>query len=309
MGSTAKILTGLALGVATGLFIGEQADPFRYVADTFVRLLEMTVLPYLTVSLIAGIGSLDSLTAKTLFLRVGALTVVLWAIALAAVLVMPLTFPAIEAATFFSTTLVQSRPSVDLLSLYVPANPFNSLANSVVPAVVLFSAVLGVALIGVERKQPLLEALSVLERALARANRLMIRLTPIGVLAIAAHVVGTVDLSQLARLRFYLESRSRCARSGLRRRGMSSSRRCRAPCRSPPPAPPCSPKCGSGAAYAWGTSRLKPPTASSTPGASSWASMSRWRPPSPTTSVSSWSWLPSLARVWPRPSRPDATIS
>jgi Na+/H+-dicarboxylate symporter/ABC-type amino acid transport substrate-binding protein len=204
MGSTSKILIGLALGVATGLFLGEKAEPFRYAADTFVRLLEMTVLPYLTVSLIAGIGSLDSQGAKALFLRVGALTLVLWAIALAAVLVIPLTLPAIQAATFFSTTLVQGRPSVDLLSLYVPANPFNSLANSVVPAVVLFSAIVGVALMGVERKQPLLEALKVFEHAMARANRLMIRLTPIGVCAIAAHVVGTVDLIQLARLRLYL---------------------------------------------------------------------------------------------------------
>ena len=74
MGATTKILTGLALGVATGLFLGEQAWPFRYAADAFVRLLEMTVLPYLTVSLIAGIGSLDPVRAKTLFLRVGALT-------------------------------------------------------------------------------------------------------------------------------------------------------------------------------------------------------------------------------------------
>src|SRR5262245_41031270 len=58
MTPTSKTLTGLALGVATGLFLGEQAEPFRYAADTFVRLLEMTVLPYLTVSLIAGLGSL-----------------------------------------------------------------------------------------------------------------------------------------------------------------------------------------------------------------------------------------------------------
>ena len=29
-------------------------------ADAFVRLLQMTVLPYVTVSLIAGIGSLDA---------------------------------------------------------------------------------------------------------------------------------------------------------------------------------------------------------------------------------------------------------
>src|SRR5262249_50308978 len=86
----------------------------------------------------------------------------------------------------------------------VPANPFHSLANSVVPAVVLFSAILGVALMGVEKKEPLIESLNILERALARANHFMIRLTPISVFAIAAHFVGTIDVGQLARLRVYL---------------------------------------------------------------------------------------------------------
>ena len=70
---------------------------------------------------------------------------------------MPLTFPAIESASFFSTTLVEERPPVDFLALYIPSNPFHSLANNVVPAVVLFSALLGVALMGVEKKEPLLE--------------------------------------------------------------------------------------------------------------------------------------------------------
>jgi len=204
MSSTAKILTGLALGIATGLFLGERAEPFKIAADVFVRLLQMTVLPYVTVSLVAGIGSLDPHRAKTLFLRGGAVTLVLWAFALAAALLMPLAFPAIQTASFFSTTIVEDRPSVDLVSLYVPANPFHSLANSVVPAVVLFSAVLGVALMGVEGKERLLDSLKVLERALARANRQVIRLTPIGLFAIAAHFTGTVDFAEIARLRVYL---------------------------------------------------------------------------------------------------------
>jgi Na+/H+-dicarboxylate symporter/ABC-type amino acid transport substrate-binding protein len=204
MSFTAKILFGLALGVAVGLFLGERAEPFRLLADAFVRLLQMTVLPYVTVSLVSGIGSLDPARARMLFLRVGAITLVLWALAVGAVLLMPLAFPAIQTASFFSTTLVEERPPIDLVSLYVPANPFHSLANSVVPAVVLFSAILGVALMGVEKKEPLLESLRVLERALARANQFMIRLTPIGVFAIAAHFVGTIDVGQLARLRVYL---------------------------------------------------------------------------------------------------------
>jgi Na+/H+-dicarboxylate symporter len=201
---TAKILVGLGLGLAVGLLLGERAEPFRLLADAFVRLLQMTVLPYVTVSLIAGIGSLEPARATRLFLHVGALTLVLWALALAAALLMPLAFPAIENASFFSTTLVEDSPSVDFLALYVPSNPFHSLANSVVPAVVLFSAILGVALMRVEGKEAFIQSLAVLERGLARANRLMLGLTPIGVFAIAAHTVGTIDVERLARVWVYL---------------------------------------------------------------------------------------------------------
>jgi Na+/H+-dicarboxylate symporter/ABC-type amino acid transport substrate-binding protein len=198
-----KILVGLVLGVATGLLLGDRAAPFRLLADGFVRLLQMTVLPYVTVSLIAGIGSLDAATARRLFLRVGALTLVLWGLALGAVFLMPLAFPHLQSASFFSTTMVEERPPVDFLSLYIPSNPFHSLANSVVPAVVLFSAVLGIALMGVSGKERLIEWLQVVERALAHANRLVVRLTPLGLFAIAAHTAGTLDLDQLARLRVY----------------------------------------------------------------------------------------------------------
>jgi plasmid stability protein len=62
-------------------------------ADAFVRLLQMSVLPYVTVSLIVGIGRLDPAGARRLFLRVGALVLVLWGLALAAVFLMPLAFP------------------------------------------------------------------------------------------------------------------------------------------------------------------------------------------------------------------------
>ncbi len=147
---TKKILIGLVVGVLTGLVLGERAAPLQIVADVFVRLLQMTVLPFVTVSLISGIGSLDAMAARRLFLRVGALTLVLWGLALVAVFVMPLAFPELQSAAFFSTTLVEEHSPVDFVALYIPSNPFHSLANTVVPPVVLFSAVLGIALMGVK---------------------------------------------------------------------------------------------------------------------------------------------------------------
>ena len=81
------------------------------------------------------------------------------------------------------------------------------------PAVVLFSVVLGVALIGVERKQILLDVLRVARDALSRATRFVVRLTPYGLFAIAATAAGTLSLEQLGRLQVYLDrlrSASRC---------------------------------------------------------------------------------------------------
>src|SRR5512145_3355773 len=134
--STLKILIGLSLGIAVGLFLGERAGIFAFAANAYIRLLQMTVLPYLMVSVIAGIGSMNVVQARRLFLRVGTLTLVLWALALAVVFLIPLTFPRVDTASFFSTSLVEQREPLDFITLYIPTNAFNSLANNVVPAVV-----------------------------------------------------------------------------------------------------------------------------------------------------------------------------
>ncbi|MFL6374495.1 MAG: cation:dicarboxylate symporter family transporter [Pyrinomonadaceae bacterium] len=204
--TTRNILIGLALGILTGLFLGEYAQYLRFVSDAYIRLLQMTVLPYLIVSLIGGFGNLDGQKARELFLKVGLLTLVLWAITLGLVFAMPVSFPTGVSASFFSSTLVEVIPSLDFISLYIPTNAFESLANNVVPAVVLFSSVVGIALMGVEKKQPVLSLLSVIENTLNRANKFAIRLTPLGLFAIAATTVGTMDVEQLIRIRVFLIS-------------------------------------------------------------------------------------------------------
>src|SRR5678815_1449243 len=96
-------------GIVVGLFFGERAELLRYVGDIYVRLLQMTVLPYVMVSMIAGFGSMNLAQARRLFLRVGLLTLALWVLALGAAFIMPVIFPAIETAAFFSTSLVEPR--------------------------------------------------------------------------------------------------------------------------------------------------------------------------------------------------------
>ena len=201
---TRRILVGLTLGIATGVFFGDLVAPLGAVADGFVKLLQMTVLPYVTISIVSSLGSLTFENAKRLGVRVGGLLLGLWAIALLYACLMPLAFPSTMTASFFSTTLVSHPEPIDVVALYIPSNPFHSLANNIVPAVVLFSVILGVAVIGLERKQVLLDVLGVAGEAVARVTRFVVRLTPYGIFAIAATAAGTLDIQQIERIQIYL---------------------------------------------------------------------------------------------------------
>jgi Na+/H+-dicarboxylate symporter len=204
MSQSRRILLGLAAGVATGLFLGERTAALEWAADGFVKLLQMTVLPYVTLSIVISLGSLTYDQAARLGRRAGAVLLGLWGLALIFAFLIPLAFPNVQTASFFSTTLLSPRPPFDFVALYIPSNPFNSLANNVVPAVVLFSVVVGVALIGVERKETLLDVMRVAATAVSRATRLAVRLTPYGLFAIAATTAGTLNIEQLGRLQVYL---------------------------------------------------------------------------------------------------------
>ena len=198
------LVVGLGAGVATGLFFGEWTRVLQPVADGFVKLLQMAVLPYLTVSLVSSIGALRLDDLRRLGGRAALVLLGLWSLALGCAFLMPVTFPPTESGAFFSTTLVERAPPFNFVDLYIPANPFFALANNVVPAVVLFSIVVGIALIGVPRKEALLEVLAAIVDTLARVMKLVSRLMPYGLFAIAATTAGSLRLEQAGRLQIYL---------------------------------------------------------------------------------------------------------
>lgn len=204
MSLATKVLIGFIVGIALGLFFGELIAPVGIVGDAFIRLLQMTVLPYVVVSLILGLGQLSAAEAGRLIRRAGVLLLLLWVVAIAFVLIMPQAYPQWESGSYFSTALVEPTPQLDLVRLFIPANPFDSLASGVVPATVVFSLALGVALIGMEDKQPILDALSILSTALSRVAKFVVRLAPLGVFAITARAAGTLEFHDLQALEVYL---------------------------------------------------------------------------------------------------------
>ena len=189
-----RILWGLGLGALTGIVLGEMVSPLNIVADGFIRLLQVNVLPYLLGSLIASLGGRGSSELKTLARQAGSLLVLVWLLVLALVVLSPLAFPASSGAPFFGVS--EPGPPVNWLELYIPANVFRALSDNLIPAVVLFGILTGVALgqMQGDRKQTLLFVLEAFNETMARVSRIILRLTPIGLFAIAAVTAGELRI-------------------------------------------------------------------------------------------------------------------
>ena len=201
-----KIIIGTCLGIFCGLFWGEKVGWMEFVGSGYIKLLQMTILPYIIASLIVGIGSLTYSQAREVALKVGLLTLVIWLIGFGLFFAMPLVFPVMDSGAFFSSVLVEPPPAINYLEMYIPANPFNSMASNYIPAVVLFCLAIGVALIGVKKddKEILLAPLRVVSQALAKVTNGIVTIMPYGVFFITAASAGTLSVDEFEKLQVYI---------------------------------------------------------------------------------------------------------
>ena len=198
-----QILIGLILGLFVGLFFGDKASALAVVGRAYIGLIQMSILPYMVVALMLGIGSLSYEKASKLAITGGLVLVASWLLAFTIIFLIPLVFPTMKSGSFFSSSLVEVA-EVDFIDLYIPVNPFSSLARTVVPAAAVFSVAFGIALIGVENKQSLLEILTATSKTLTRIAMMVVKVTPIGVFAISANAAGTMTIMEFGRLQSYI---------------------------------------------------------------------------------------------------------
>ncbi|TFH48396.1 MAG: cation:dicarboxylase symporter family transporter, partial [Lysobacterales bacterium] len=199
----ARVILGLLLGIACGLFFGESAGGLEIIGEAYVSLLLMTVLPYVVAALVSGIGRLNPAWAGRIGLRAAALMVFLWLVSIATVLVIPLAYPPWASGSYFSATLLESAEKFNPVAAYLPINIFESLSTMQVPAVVVFCVALGVALIKVNGKEELLRICDNLIDAFGRIAGVVVKLAPIGIFAIAASSAGTLRIDELDRLQVF----------------------------------------------------------------------------------------------------------
>jgi Na+/H+-dicarboxylate symporter len=199
-----QILWGLGAGTLLGLFLGEAVGPLEIASTGFLKLLQINVLPYLLGSLIASLGRHTTGELKVIARYGFTLLLAVWAAALLLVVLCPLALPAFGGTPVFG---VEAAPaSFDWLDLYIPTNLFHALTNNLIPAVVLFGILAGVALgqMSDDRKSVLLQTLGAFNEAMSRVSRFILRLTPFGLFAIAAVTAGQLRGEDVLRLQVWL---------------------------------------------------------------------------------------------------------
>ncbi|WP_157117829.1 cation:dicarboxylate symporter family transporter [Oceanicoccus sagamiensis] len=198
------ILIAMVLGLLAGYYSEQAFYGTEMMAKAFVTLLQMTALPYISLSLIAGIGGLQPTQGLTL-MRKGLLVLIpLMALCLLVVLTGPAAFPDWPNASFYSANTVKEIEQVGLVDLFIPSNPFTAFADALIPAIVLFSILMGVGLIGVKDNKATLHYLGQLQSAIANINSLTMKLAPLAVFCIAQSALATLQTQQIDGLFVYI---------------------------------------------------------------------------------------------------------
>lgn len=229
-----KVLAGLVLGVLFGLalhtFYGAGTPALKatigwldLVGIGYVQLLQMIVMPLIFVSILSAVARLHN--ASTLG-RISVLTIgtLLFTTAIAALIGIVLTnlfglsAEGLVAGTQESARLATIQSDYagkvadlnipQLLLSFLPSNPVGDLARarptSIIGAVI-FAAFLGIAALqllkdDVEKGNRALAAIDTLQAWVTRLVRLVMKLTPYGVLALMAKVVASSNLDDIIKL-------------------------------------------------------------------------------------------------------------
>ena len=199
-----KILIAMAIGIAVGAYYMHVPNFVDGAANAFVLLLQMTALPYISLSLIVGIGGLSKAAAKQSLLPSVITLIGLTSIVLTFILLAPIAFPNWENADFYSASTVKVAEEFKLVDLFIPANPFNAFSNAIIPSVVLFSVFIGIGLMSVKGKRQTLLVLTSFKDAVANVSNIVMKFAPIGILCIAWRSSATINVEEINGLFVYI---------------------------------------------------------------------------------------------------------
>lgn len=191
------------LGIFVGLFFGEKAAILAPWADAYIMLLKITAIPYLIVAIVHGIGLLNTGTAKQILKKGSLFIAIAISINIMMVYLIKWVFPAGKGGAPISYVMKETT-HLDFAQLLIPDNIFADLANNIVPAIVVFSLLVGIALMHIAEKQSAMLSLETLLKALTRITHWIARITPFGTFIIMANQMGTAQFFIIKQMATYI---------------------------------------------------------------------------------------------------------
>ncbi len=204
-----QVLIAVIAGIFCGLFLGPMATVFKPVASIYIMLLQMVVLPYISISIIHGLGSLTPAMAKQLLKKGWLFWLLLWGLMFYVIFLLnhlipkPLFSSLIPQGTSLSLNEALTK---NILTYLVPENPIYDFVNNIVPSIAVFGVIVGLALMHIEKKEPLLSMLERGDQLIEKILKWLALISPIGVFAHISVGMGTVNFAELGKLEFYVVS-------------------------------------------------------------------------------------------------------
>ena len=191
------------LGIGLGIFIGDYCSTFAPIAKAYIMVLKITAVPYLIVAIMRGIGQL--LPEQSVNLLKKAIIVILgiWAINILMIFLTSSVFPVAPGSRISSYNPKEPAP-IDFSELLIPDNIFFDLANNIVPSIVVFSLIFGIALMHNSSKSSILTSLEHVQSLLSKVTGWIAKITPFGTFFIIANQFGTIDLSTIKQVSTYI---------------------------------------------------------------------------------------------------------
>jgi Na+/H+-dicarboxylate symporter/ABC-type amino acid transport substrate-binding protein len=200
---TLKMACATVLGLLCGLFFGESCAVLEPWANAYILVLKITTIPYLIVAIIHGVGQLSSDEGKQILKNGFFFIILAWTINIGIIYAMASLFPHAEGKPP-GELIFSSAPPIDFAQLLIPDNVFYALTYNAIPAVVVFSLLLGLSLMNIKEKKPFMSMLETGIDTLTRITRWISMITPYGTFIIIAHQAGTIHFTTIKQIGTYI---------------------------------------------------------------------------------------------------------
>lgn len=190
------------LGIFIGLLFGERLRVLGPWSDAYIMILKITAIPYLIVAIMHGVGLLNRAQGLQIVKKGSIFIALALTINISMIYLIRWAFP--ESHGHATGFVMKDIPVLNFAEMLIPDNVFYDLANNVVPAIVVFSLLFGIALMYIGDKQVAMGGLQTLVDALTRITSWISRITPIGTFIIMAYQAGTIQFSTIKQISTYI---------------------------------------------------------------------------------------------------------